>query len=278
MNNGWSGGLVSWTDDDRAYLSVVFSWQLQRAYQQAVWFRAQGYRVAAGGPAVTMNPGFMAEVAETGGECAALDRHNPNATMTSRGCVRRCTFCAVPRLEGDLVELQPWQWEPRPIVCDNNLLACSRRHFDVVVDRLAAMGLTGIDFNQGLDARLLTKYHAERLATLNTRCIRLAWDHTRDEREVMRAFETLISSGFGRRHISIYVLIGYDDTPEDALYRLTTVKSAGAVPFPMRYQPIDAPRRNAYVSPAWTHSELGRFMRYWCRLRYTASVPFEEWR
>jgi hypothetical protein len=157
----WRGGFAEWTEDHTAYLSVPFTWSLPAVYQRAAWLRAEGYRVRAGGPAVSLMPGYLADVAEIGGEVDALPHHNPEATFTSRGCPRRCPFCAVPRIEGELRELD--DWPARPIVCDNNLLACSRAHFDRVVDRLKP--LAGVDFNQGLDARLLTAYHAERPAS-----------------------------------------------------------------------------------------------------------------
>ena len=279
-NCAWSGGLVEWVEGNTANLSVVFSWRLQHAYQRAAMLRAQGYRVRAGGPAVALNPGFLSRVAEIGGAderhpaVDALVRHNPQAVFTTRGCVRRCAFCAVPRLEGDLVELD--DWEPRPIVCDNNLLAASRRHFDRVVDRLKAASVRGVDFNQGLDARLLTHDHADRLTELDLKCVRLAWDDTRQERAFMRAFERLRGAGIPANKIRVYVLIGFNDTPDDALYRLTTVRRLGAWPNPMRYQPLDARRRNEYVAPGWTHAELQRYVRYWSNLRRLGGIPFER--
>ena len=37
-----------------------------------------------------------------------LSLHNPDATFTTRGCIRACPFCTVPRTEGRFVELQDW--------------------------------------------------------------------------------------------------------------------------------------------------------------------------
>jgi hypothetical protein len=34
MTNGWSGGLAEWIEGDIAFISVVFSWKLQQAYQR----------------------------------------------------------------------------------------------------------------------------------------------------------------------------------------------------------------------------------------------------
>ncbi len=173
-SNGWSGGLTEWIEDDMAYLSVVFSWRLHEAYQRVLFLRAQGLRVRLGGGAVTLNSQMFDGIAELGGQVNALQYHNPNATFTSRGCIRKCPFCAVPKIEGALVELD--DWELKPLICDNNFLACSRKHFDRVIDRLKP--LKDVDFNQGLDARLLTNYHASRLAELDSKCIRFAWDDT----------------------------------------------------------------------------------------------------
>lgn len=270
----WGRGLVEWTEGNRTYLSVVFSWQLQDAFQRAVWYKMQGYEVWAGGPAVKLNPSMMVDVADVEGEINALSRHNPDATFTSRGCIRQCEFCAVPKIEGGLVELD-W-WEPKPVVCDNNFLACSRHHFDRSIDKLKC--IKNVDFNQGLDARLLSKYQAGRLAELDFKCMRLAWDNTKQERQFMRAFELLRSAGIPKAKIRVYVLIGFDDTPEDALYRLQAVKDLGSRPNPMRYQALDSTYRNQHVGDGWTERELKRYMRYWSRLRWLEHVPFEEYR
>ena len=268
-------GYLEWQEGNTAYLSVVFSWHLQTAYQQAIWWRAQGYKVIAGGPAVDYNPGFLSDVAKINGAApVVLERHNPNATRTSTGCIRNCPFCVVPRIEGALVELK--RWDPRPMVCDNNLLACSQVHFDRVIDRLKPV--KQVDFNQGLDARCLTAYKAQRLLELDLKCLRLAWDSLSYERSFHRAFELLTKSGFPANKIHVYVLLGFEDTPEDALYRLETIRGLGAWPNPMRYQPLGAKVKNEYVAPDWSARELARFTRYWSRLTWLGHFPFSEYR
>jgi len=276
----WQNGLIEWVEGDTAFLSVVFSWQLQKAYQRAVWYKSAGYHVRAGGPAVTLNPEFMADVAQGGGDVPALHRHNPDATFTSRGCVNKCLFCAVPTLEGALVELE--DWPVRPIICDNNLTACSTAHFDRVIDRLLEHNVKGVDFNQGLDARLLTEHHAARIAELHRAGLlavaRLAWDHSSLETQFRRAHGILSNAGIPADKIRVYCLIGFDDTPEDALYRLETVRSLGSLPNPMRYQPLCATRRNEYVGGHWSNRNLTRYMRYWSRLQFwqRVNISFDE--
>jgi hypothetical protein len=230
-----------------------------------------------GGPAVTMNPRLFENFADTDGQVNALPHHNPDATFTSRGCIRKCSFCAVPIIEGCLIELPDREWEPKRIICDNNLLATSPAHFDHVIDRLLSSGIKKVDFNQGLDARILTAHHAERLAELPGAIIRLAWDNTKTEPLFRQAFELLISAGIRPARIFVYVLLGYHDTPQDALYRLETVRTLGALPNPMRYQPLNAIKRNEYVDHNWTKKELADFMRYWARQNWLKNVPFSEY-
>lgn len=272
----WRGTVAEWVDGGTAYLSVPFTWDLPQVYQRAAMLRTEGYNVKAGGPAVSLLPGYLADVAQPYSglwpDVKALAHHNPDATFTSRGCIRRCSFCAAWRIEGELQELA--EWEPRPIVCDNNLLACSRAHVDRVIDRLKP--LADVDFNQGLDARLLTPHHASRLAELDC-TVRLAWDHVDTGNAFMTAYERLRKAGIPKKRIRVYVLIGYRDTPDDAWFRLRTVANLGITPNPMRYNPLDALRRDEYVGEGWTDRKLRAFMRYWYALAHTGAVPFEEW-
>lgn len=93
----WSGGLAEWVANGTAYLSVSFTWRLPDAFSRAVFYRSQGLRVQAGGPAVFIRPDYLKEVAEIGQTLPdAIVRHNPQATMASRGCPVGCWFCIVP--------------------------------------------------------------------------------------------------------------------------------------------------------------------------------------
>lgn len=268
LSNGWQGSFVERIMGEQALLSVVFSWDVEKAVGRACDLLRQGYSVAIGGPAAS----YAGIDSDGVGDLDAIGWHNPNACATSTGCVNDCGFCIVPKVEGDLKEKASWQ--PRPIVCDNNLIACSRKHFDRVIDSLKP--LKGVDFNQGLSAQLMSTYHADRLRELDLKCVRLSWDLVNYERHFMHGWDALRRAGFPRSMIGVYVLIGFRDTPDDALYRLEMVRRLGGVPFPMRYQPLDAPKRNSYVGEGWTHSELVRFCRYWANLRVTNRIPFGE--
>jgi hypothetical protein len=269
----WSGGLVEWTSNNTAYISVVFSWQLQEAYQRVAWYKASGYKVKVGGTAVDYNPAYFTGIADHGNNVNALQFHNPDATFTTRGCIRKCPFCIVPIIEGEFREIH--NFIPKPIVCDNNFLASSKAHFDRVMDRLKP--LKHIDFNQGLDARLLNNYMANRLAELDLQFVRLAFDNTKTEKEFLRAYQLLLDAGVPAKKIRVYCLIGFMDTPEDAIYRLELIRSLGSMPNPARYQPLNAKKRNCYVDINWTEKELKDISRYYSRLVWLGHIKFEDY-
>jgi hypothetical protein len=274
----WSNGIAEWIEGDMAFVSAVFSWNAQKAYMRCVALRSAGYRVRAGGQAVFQNPDMFAEF-DTSGTVNAIAHHNPDATFTSRGCIRNCSFCLVPKLEGELIELD--DWEVKPIICDNNLLATSQAHFDRVIDRLLEKRISKIDFNQGLDARILTAHHANRFSELpkNT-IIRLAWDNIKTEKIYLESFGKLIAAGIKPQQIRTYVLIGYKDTPADARYRLEKVRELGALPNPMRYQPLNATSRNSFVGENWTARDLIDYTRFFSRSGFFdgVGVSFDEYR
>lgn len=266
----WRKGIAQWQVNGTLYLSVPFTWLLPKAHALAV---AHQGPVQAGGPAVQLMPDYLAKVATVNQPCPEepLVRHNYLATFTTRGCPNQCGFCAVPKLEGDFRELAAWRLAP--IICDNNLLAASRRHFDGVIDRLRA--LPWVDFNQGLEARLLRPSHVRRLAELRRVKIRFAFDHIDDEAAVADAIK--LCREHGLKDFGVYVLIGFDDTPDDALYRLEKVWGWKAAPFPMRYQPLDALAKNQYVAPGWSHRKLQDIMRCYSRSVFTGHIHLDDY-
>lgn len=267
----WLKSIAKWQEGGKLYLSVPFTWLLPRALEMAM--RHPG-PVQAGGPAVQLMPEYLADVAAVNQPCPVepLAYHNPLATFTTRGCPNTCGFCAVPRLEGEFRELTDWR--PAPIICDNNLLAASRTHFDRVIDRLKPLPF--IDFNQGLEAKLLKPHHARRIAELKGVKVRFAFDHINAETSVADAIKLCRSHGL--RDFGVYVLIGFNDTPADALYRLEKVWEWKAVSSPMRYQPLDALVKNRHVAPGWTHRQLQNTMRCYSRSAWTGQISIRDYR
>jgi hypothetical protein len=257
--NQWRKGIASWEIGKTLYISVPFTWLMKDAEDLASQYKG---KVLIGGSGTMKST--ECDV------CEPLLFHNPLATFTTRGCPNSCSFCAVPKIEGEFREIK--NFRPAPMICDNNLLESTKKHFEKVVDSLCAF--SSCDFNQGLDARLFSAYHADQLTRLKKPHIRFSWDSIKTEIYVLDAIS--LCKQYGLKQISVYVLIGFNDTPEDAHYRLEKVRDWGAMPNPMRFQPLDAKEKNEYVHPAWTEKELRKTMKYYSRLAWLEHIPYED--
>ena len=210
-------GLLKWIVGETMFYSIVFTWLLPQIRFELSHTDLFVRNAVVGGPAIELMPHYFADMPHVrkGTKIEGLlQRHNPLATRTTTGCPNKCSFCAVPKTEGVFCELK--EWLNLPVICDNNLLAASDVHFDMVCNKLEL--LSWCDFNQGLDARLLTDYHADRLARLPMATIRLAldadagreaWENTFTQRTCVecgkfidlsdeRTFKTLMHHGLHR--------------------------------------------------------------------------------
>lgn len=147
-----------------------------------------------------------------------------------------------------------------------------------------------IDFNQGVDARLMTKAKMEKLAEVNIRPLRIAFDHwgvdpqKPNGRPIREIYEEAVrlAAHYGIRDLSNYLLYNTDDDTPDDLYNrlrlnvnLCEELGVNIYSFPMKYHPIDDPayfnNRN-FIGKAWcrkfiravqavlnsTHGKIGR--------------------
>lgn len=156
--------------------------------------------------------------------------------FTTRGCIRRCAFCVVPKKEGkikvvtDIYDI--WNGSHKKIVLlDNNILALPQ-HFFMIASQIKKENLQ-VDFNQGLDCRLLTDSMVKELKEL--RCpIRFAFDDVNYESSVLRAIGLLKKYGISQAHLW-YVLVGFNSTIDDDLYRLNLLRVHNQRAYVQRY-------------------------------------------
>lgn len=241
MNNLWPKKETYWMDGKTLCVSIPFTWRLSHVLQnirQADMFRTFD-KVLVGGPAVALMPDYFCgeEIVTVGNSMpGVLQRVNPLATKTTTGCTNKCSFCAVPKTEGEFRELD--SWPVLPILCDNNLLAASEKHFDRVMNGMEALG--AVDFNQGLDARLLTDYHAERIGRIKKAHARLALDYDGMRDDWTEALDKLIRHGTPKSRISSYVIVGHMTDPEECWNRCQFVYDHGVTPNPQWYHRLDA--------------------------------------
>ena len=271
--HAWSGGLATWAVCDTAYISVAFSWMLPKAYQRAVWYKAQGYRVRAGGPAVYASKKYLADVAEIGGEVDALINHNPDATIASRGCPVGCYFCVVPKMEGKTFTLLP-DFTPRPILCDNNLSALPVEYQEHIIRRYQETSVPLLDANSGFEPRTFDEATYQRWKAINKGPWRFALDDAGDLPHVERMMKILKDEpASGKR---VYVLIGNE--PMAACHeRIRKVIEWGGEPHCQPLMALNTLVKRPQVRHDWTESKLMDMAR-WANRWVWRYAPLAEYR
>ena len=115
-----------------------------------------------------------------------------------------------------------------------------------------------IDFNQGVDARLVTDEKMKKLAEINIRPLRIAFDHYSMSKVYVEAIKT--AAKYEISDLSNYLLYNYQDKPEELYYRmrinidLCDELGVSIYSFPMKYHPIDDPkffRNRDYIGEHW---------------------------
>lgn len=157
----------------------------------------------------------------------------------TRGCIRKCPWCVVPKKEGDITAYQHWEQVKRPdsrdiVFMDNNVLA-SAWGVDQIEDMIGKD--VRVDFNQGLDARLITPEIAELLSRLKwIRFIRMSCDTDAMLDTVLQAVDGLGNNGVKPYRIFVYLLV---QDIKSAEFRATRLRDAGVDVFAQPYRDFE---------------------------------------
>lgn len=115
-----------------------------------------------------------------------------------------------------------------------------------------------IDFNQGVDARLVTEKKMTKLAEINIKPLRIAFDDYSMKETYIHAVRLAVENGI--KDLSNYLLYNYEDKPEELYYRmrinidLCDELGCNIFSFPMKYHPIADPeyfQNRDYVGKNW---------------------------
>src|SRR5581483_705511 len=166
--------------------------------------------------------------------------HDAYFGYASRGCIRKCSFCGVPKLEGDQRDVQPltrlvnrirelYGEKKDLILMDNNVVASAR--FKEIIAEIRDLGFVPgaklkregervpsqrrVDFNQGVDARILCKdpMYLRELSSICLSPLRIAFDHLGLKQPYEQAIR--YAHEVGLNDLSNYMLYNFHDSPGD---------------------------------------------------------------
>lgn len=188
----------------------------------------------------------------------------------TRGCPRKCPWCVVPQKEGGIRANAPYTEfvrHKKAVFLDNNVLA--HTHGIDQIDRLSGSGVK-VDFNQGLDARLIDDGVARRLSKLKWLApVRLACDHKAMMKDVFRAITLLRWHNTIPQRYSVYVLV---TDIEDALYRVKLLNGMGVDSFCQPYRAPDG------TPPTREQRRFARWVNTKALFRAHTWESYQEWR
>lgn len=179
----------------------------------------------------------------------SLERQTAYGFLT-RGCPRGCGFCHVAPKEGNcsrrVADLkQFWNGQGRICLSDPNILAC--KDAPSLLKQLAETNAE-VDFNQGLDARLITPETAELLARMRLKTPHFAMDSMQSMSYVAQGLRLYVNAckrirgGWDWRNAKVFCLTNYDTTHEQDMQRIKLIQDCECWPYVMVYNKPSAPK------------------------------------
>lgn len=210
---------------DKIYSSKVFTWTKEDLYLPKITRKGgTGYKI------FNVLPNKIEHI------CPDYSLYGINYSIgfLTRGCIRKCQWCIVPTKEGNITphaEIEEFTRHKNVVFLDNNVLALE--YGIKQIEKIVKLELK-IDFNQGLDARLIDSSIAKLLSKVKwMSTIRLSCD-TLSQLSVIQKTVTLLRwHNVAPRNYFIYVLV--KEIP-DALERVRFLKGMNLEPFAQPYR------------------------------------------
>lgn len=235
---------------DRVYMSKVFSFTRDYEYPinaDEVIKGGTGYNIQLinGRETYTKDKGLPKEIEHMYPDYDIYGITDTAYGFMTRGCPRGCDFCIVGQKEGKRsITVAPleefWKGQKNIVLLDPNPIAAPdwESNLQQLKDSNA-----WIDFNQGVDLRMMTERKAEIFRDLKIKRIHFAWDRYEDKEIVTKKLKMFMDvTEWKRWKVTVYILTNFNTTIEQDLERIYTVRDLGADPYVMVYNKANLPK------------------------------------
>ena len=212
-----------------------------------------------------------------------------HAMHAMRGCIRKCKFCGVWKLEPDrtyktareVIQEIKKVGKNKVIFFDNNFLA--NKHIKTILKKLADLRINNrvvhFECQSGLDGRILEKSPdlAPLLKKARFENIRIAWDWSlKDAPSIKRQIDILVDAGYNPKDITVFMIYNFDIPYEEMVKKASFCKKWGVQISDCRYRPLDSTHDNynpqsrkeqtsedyyIHTIAGWTDEKIRKFRR-----------------
>ena len=207
--------------------------------------------------------------------------------FTSRGCVNRCPYCIVWRIEKGMWINENWKdtidmSRPNIRIMDNNLSAAASNldHLKDVIN-FTVENNKGVSFESGFDCKYITKPMAKELSRIKyvNNGMRLAFDRLEEDGIFQSAVKMLKDSGISAPlAMMAYVLFNFNDSPKEADYRARECAKLVVRPYIQMYRPLNSlSKTDVFVGKYWTRRLARTFRNFWLDFSLYKNMSLDDY-
>jgi len=259
---------------DKIYVTSLFSWAWKPVWEAVRYYKSiyPDVELSLGGLYASLLPehskfsgadvifeGLHPEAENMVPDYSLVPGWDGSIIFASRGCPNNCPNCVVPKLEGRIsrqkksIKKYVMDFHSKIYFFDNNILAMDC--WEDIFNEILEIGKQ-VDFNQGLEAKLINEKAAKMISNMNIPLIRLAYDNPSQKVPVKKAIDLLAKYGISKRDIFVYSMFNFTETPDEYFERVKQILNWGAACYPMRFQPVFTLEKDSYISPTWNEKYL----------------------
>jgi hypothetical protein len=225
---------INYKDYDKGYASTIFT-KHKDLVKDFPWY--------IGGTGIDINKQLPYNVEHLMPDYSLYPDNEYSIGFTTRGCIRNCEFCFVPKKEGllkyncDIDEFYNYKLK-KIMLLDNNILAYN--NYDKVFDQIRKINKPTC-FKQGMDFRLLNDDKVEQLKSIKYDGNYIfAYDSIKIRSIIEKNMEKY-RQNFSDWALKFFILVGFDSSLKEDIFRIMYLKNNKCLPYIMRFE-------NCYIS------------------------------